>query len=129
LTALQAPQFTFRVPREFSKETDHVIGAILMGPSPSTSPREDNAFWKMRYRRDVIDPMNEEAQAALDKLEEVLAELDGRKGSGVNILGPDVMTEDAVVVVDNARFLHARSEINDPRRWLRRVRWAPEVFT
>jgi hypothetical protein len=82
----------------------------------------------MRYRRDVIEPMNEEAQAALDMVEEVLAEVDGGKVLGVNILGRDVMTEDAVVVVDNARFLHARSEINDPRRWLRRVRWGPEIF-
>jgi alpha-ketoglutarate-dependent taurine dioxygenase len=91
-------------------------------------PQEVKPCWKMRYRRDIIEPMNEEAKAALDVLEAALAEIDEGKTPGVNILGPDVMTENAVIVVDNARFLHARSEINDPRRWLRRVRWAPEQF-
>ncbi|KAA8898496.1 hypothetical protein FN846DRAFT_892780 [Sphaerosporella brunnea] len=121
LTALRTPQFKFRVPREFSKDKDHVIGSILMF-LPLVP------CWKMRYRRDIIEPLNEEAQVALGALEEALAEIDEGKAPGVSILGPDVMTENAVVVVDNARFLHARSEIKDPKRWLRRVRWAPEFF-
>ncbi|KAI5820897.1 hypothetical protein BZA77DRAFT_384008 [Pyronema omphalodes] len=126
IATLQTPQFKFRVPREFMKDKDHVVGSILM-PLP-LGPGEGTPVWKMRYRREIIDPMNEEAKNALDVLEKVLAEINEGKTPGVNVLGPDVMTENAVIVVDNARFLHARSEINDPRRWLRRVRWAPEHF-
>lgn len=35
----------------------------------------------------------------------------------------DVFKENVVPLMDNARFLHSPTEIKDPKRWLRRVRF------
>ena len=52
---------------------------------------------------------------------------DGADGA-VRLLGGDVMKDRCIVLLDNARWLHARSPIKDSNRWLRRVRFGPEKF-
>ena len=80
---------------------------------------------KLRYRREIIQPLTEEAEKALAALDGML----GTLGEDGKVLGDDVMRDGTVVLVDNARWLHARSQINDTDRLLRRVRWGAEEFT
>jgi alpha-ketoglutarate-dependent taurine dioxygenase len=35
----------------------------------------------------------------------------------------EVFKENTILLMDNARFLHSRTDIKDPKRWLRRVRF------
>lgn len=111
---LRQPVFQMRVPPEFRKEVSHVTGALVASEE------------KIRYRREIIEPIGEEAGRALE-------ELDTAIGSSVTmgwakVLGPDIMKDGTVICLDNARWMHARSEVRDPQRWLRRIRWGPEKF-
>lgn len=111
---LRQPVFQMRVPREFQKDVLHVTGGLVASGG------------KIRYRREIIEPLGDEARRALE-------ELDVAIGSSVSkgwakVLGSDVMKDGVVVCLDNARWMHARSEVRDPQRWLRRIRWGPERF-
>ncbi|KAL7266210.1 hypothetical protein RUND412_011253 [Rhizina undulata] len=103
-----------KVPKEFHKDVTHLTGALV------TSDR------KIRYRREIIEPLDKQAEDALDELENALRR--SEENGWAKVLGPDVMTDGVVVCLDNAKFMHARSEVKDPQRWLRRVRWGPEMF-
>lgn len=105
------------MPKEFHKEIDHIVGPLL----------STDGLQKLRYRRDIIEPLNEEAAAALDEVERSL-EIAGRADGEVRLLGGDVMKDRCIVLLDNAKWLHARSPIKDSHRWLRRIRWGPEAF-
>jgi len=109
--------FKIRVPKEFHKEINYIVGPLL----------SSDGLRKFRYRRDIIEPLNDEAAAALDEVERSLSLADGADGA-VRLLGGDVMKDRYIVLLDNARWLHARSPIKDSKRWLRRVRWGPEKF-
>jgi len=114
LAVLQSPLYRIVVPKEFHKGLDHIIGPIV-----STDGQH-----KLRYRRDIIQPLTEEAEKALAALNEIIERL----GEDEKVIGDDVMRDGTVVLLDNARWLHARTQINDPDRWLRGVRWGPEEF-
>ena len=117
IQTLQSPVFKLGVPKEFHKETDYIIGPLL----------STDGLRKFRYRRDVIEPLNDEAAAALVEIERAL-EIVSREGGAVRLLGQGVMKDKCIVLLDNAKWLHARSLIKDPQRWLRRIRWGPEKF-
>lgn len=114
---LQSPLFKIRVPKEFHKEISYIVGPLL----------SSDGFRKLRYRRDIIEPLNDEAAAALEEVERSVSLVDAADGA-VRLLGGDVMKDRCIVLLDNARWLHARSPIKDSKRWLRRVRWGPERF-
>ncbi|OJJ47065.1 hypothetical protein ASPZODRAFT_131998 [Penicilliopsis zonata CBS 506.65] len=111
--------FTLRVPPEFHKGVSTVQGKVL-----EIDPVSGDAL--VRYRRDIfLDPpsSNEEASAAV-------RELMGRLGDAEAIgeaIPAIVFKENVVILMDNARFLHSRTEIKDPRRWLRRIRFHDSV--
>lgn len=111
---LQSPLFKIHVPEEFHKEINYIVGPLLSSDGQR----------KLRYRRDIIEPLNDEAAAALGEVERSLLLVDG----AARLLGQDVMKDGCIVLLDNARWLHARSPIRDSNRWLRRVRWGPEKF-
>lgn len=111
LDTLRAPVFRFDVPREFDKGESSTTGAVLSGP-------------KIRWRREIMHGVTAEAQTALDAVEKALDEID----DNAYVLGPDLMRPGVVVCIDNGRFLHARSQVKDPERLLRRVRWGAEEF-
>ncbi|KAF8529929.1 hypothetical protein BDD12DRAFT_800179 [Trichophaea hybrida] len=114
LASLQSPLYRIDVPKEFHKGVDHIIGPIVSSDGQR----------KLRYRRDIIQPLTEEAEKALATLDDIFATL----GEDEEVAGDDMMRDGTVILVDNARLLHARTHISDPNRWLRRVRWGQEAF-
>ncbi|KAL7267283.1 hypothetical protein RUND412_010138 [Rhizina undulata] len=114
LQTLKQPLFRMNVPKEFHKDVTHLTGALVTSDG------------KIRYRREIIEPLDKQAKEALDELENALRR--SEQNGWAKVLGPDVMTDGVVVCLDNAKFMHARSEVKDPQRWLRRVRWGPEMF-
>lgn len=103
-----------QVPKEFQKDVTHVTGALLTSDG------------KIRYRREIIEPLNSEAGKALEELDSVLQ---SSEDNGIaRVLGDDIMKDSTIVCLDNAKWMHARSQVRDPQRWLRRVRWGPELF-
>lgn len=114
LETLKQPMFRIRVPKEFQKDVEHVTGALVTSDA------------KIRYRREIIEPLDSAAGKALDELDSVLYS-SGDDGLA-KTLGADIMKDGTVICLDNGRWMHARSEVRDPQRWLRRVRWGPESF-
>lgn len=108
VTALRQPNFEFAVPSEFDKGRGATRGAVLT--------REG----KLRWRRDIMRGTTPEAEAALEEVDAVLATLEGHAFGD--------MRPGVILLIDNARWLHARSRVRDMNRLLRRVRWEPEVF-
>lgn len=92
----------------------HVVGALVTPDG------------KIRFRREIIEPLGTEAERALEELDAVLGNSVSK--GWAKVLGKDVMKNGTVVCLDNARWMHARSEVRDPERWLRRIRWGPETF-
>jgi len=114
LATLQLPLYRIAVPKEFHKGVDHIVGPIISSDGQR----------KLRYRMEIIQPLTEEAEKALAALDGIL----GTLGEDEKVLGDDCMRDRTVVLVDNARWLHARSRVNDPDRLLRRARWEAQAF-
>ncbi|KAF8446568.1 hypothetical protein BDZ91DRAFT_670102 [Kalaharituber pfeilii] len=121
---LRLPQFKLLVPKEFHKDVDYIVGALLTVDTATGFPK-----FKLRYRREIIEPLTPEAEKAVAELDKVLERVDTAGEHGpVRVLGGDIMRDGTILLLDNARWLHARSTVRDPQRFLRRVRWAPERF-
>ncbi|KAJ5671669.1 hypothetical protein N7507_000796 [Penicillium longicatenatum] len=122
LSALFQPEFSIAIPPEFIKDTNHraIIGSIL-----ATDGKPRNII--MRYRRDIITPVSYRAEKALDELERALQQHEVQSRSVLH-LTPDMLPGGSIILLDNRRWLHARNEINDPERHLRRVRWDSVAF-
>ena len=60
-----------------------------------------------------------EAKAAVKELNDIL---DAPRGGGKHVPG-FVFKENTVLLMHNARYLHSHTDIKDPKRWLRRVRF------
>ena len=108
-------EFDIKVPAEFYKGVDTNKGKLL-----EIDRRTGRAF--VRFRRDILlDPPSQD-QAANKAVEELVNLLDQPDGVGEHI--PEyIFKENTVLLVDNARYLHSRTDIKDPERWLRRVRF------
>lgn len=120
-SGLSKPEFEFAVPDEFDKGVSHTLVGALLDMSEGDP--------KLRYRRDIIKPLTRRAELALAELDEALESCQTASG---RLLKKTMKAEDLpdgmVIVVDNARWLHARSQVNDPDRHLRRVRWNAQPF-
>lgn len=113
--ALLATEFDILVPDEFYKGRASNKGKLL-DIDPVTGR------YLLRFRRDILpDPPSEDAEAcrAVEKLNRLL---DDPATKGWRF-GPEIFKRNVVVLMDNARFLHMRTEIKDKRRLLRRVRF------
>jgi len=101
---LRSTRFRFRVPAEFDKGLPFRDVPILFGEG------------LMRYRREIIDDEAAgSARAALDELDAAIESVEPvrlRLRSGM------------ILLLDNARFLHARTEVRDPERHLLRMRFS-----
>lgn len=73
-----------------------------------------------------MTPLNVEAAAALVELKDRLLGLEVQ--AETLHLTPDCLPRGSVVLMDNRRWLHARNEVMDPERHLRRVRWDARPF-
>lgn len=108
-------EFDLKVPPEFFKGRNTVKGKLL-----DVDPVTGHA--NVRFRKDILhDPPSADAKAnaAVKELNDVL---DAPEGVGEHVPG-FVFKENTVLLMDNARFLHSRTDIKDPERWLRRVRF------
>ncbi|TWU77324.1 hypothetical protein ED733_005110 [Metarhizium rileyi] len=118
--ALARNDFNIAIPREFVKSPDKtsVTGRIL-----ATS--QGRAI--MRFRRDIITPLTPEAASALHELDEALSHVGTLHHATLHLRASD-LPSGSVILVDNLRWLHARDDIKDPARHLRRVRWDAVPF-
>ncbi|KAL3481283.1 hypothetical protein BJX99DRAFT_253587 [Aspergillus californicus] len=116
--ALSAPEYKIQVPPEFIKRDDnlYIVGNLL---SLELQPH-------LRLREDIVTPLTGRARAAMVELIGVL--LGSQIEPDIISLHPPLLPKQSIILVDNRRWLHARSEVRDPRRHLRRVRWDARPF-
>ena len=108
-------EFDLSVPPEFFKGKKYVKGKLL-----DVDPVKGRAY--VRFRKDILhDPPSSDAKAnaAVQELQELL---DNPESVGEHVPG-FAFKENTVLLMDNARYLHSRTNIKDPKRWLRRVRF------
>ncbi|KAL9035997.1 MAG: hypothetical protein Q9214_006331 [Letrouitia sp. 1 TL-2023] len=123
LESLCRPEFRITVPPEFSKDD---TGSIV-GPLVSRAEHKSGGL-TMRFRADIVEPLSLNAKRALETFKQRLGDVtDTRENARIN-LTPQVLPDNTIVLMDNGRWLHARTEIRDPGRHLRRVRWARREF-
>lgn len=108
-------EFAIQVPAEFYKGQASNKGRLLQ-LDPTTG------HYLLRFRRDILADPSSADPAANAAVEELNALLDNPETKGWRF-PDDVFRENVVLLMDNARFLHMRTEIRDKRRLLRRVRF------
>ncbi|KAF7557976.1 hypothetical protein G7Z17_g266 [Cylindrodendrum hubeiense] len=115
--ALVRPDFQITTPPEFIKDLtqDHITGSVLV-------PDAEGRPTMMRFREDILTPLNDSASGALDELKQALQSTEVRSHATLHLTADD-LPERSIVLVDNRRWLHARNDVKDPKRHLRRVRW------
>ncbi|KAF5857531.1 hypothetical protein ETB97_005670 [Aspergillus alliaceus] len=120
--ALLRPEFRIDVPPEFVKSDAkrQIIGSLLASDVSGVPSM-------VRFREDIVTPLSIEAAAALAELKSCLLGLEVQ--SETLHLTPECLPQGSVVLMDNCRWLHARNEVRDPARHLRRVRWDPRAFS
>ncbi|THV54928.1 hypothetical protein BGAL_0017g00220 [Botrytis galanthina] len=125
LKTLSEGKFRIEVPSEFANGTKSVIGPVL-----KLVGDEQVGFQKMkcRYRADIIHPLTEEAESALREPNQALAQARMDKGDLCLNLTPQMLPNGSVLLMDNGKWLHARNEVKDPERHLRRIRWDAREF-
>ncbi len=112
---LSSREFDVWVPLEFFKGKNTVRGKVL-----DIDTMTGRVY--VRYRKDILhNPSSADvnANAAIEELNDLL---DTPESVGEHVPG-SVYKENTVLLMDNARYLHSRTDIKDPRRWLRRVRF------
>ena len=115
IDVLSTHKYDLKVPPEFFKGKEKVKGKLLDVDAATGRVH-------VRFRKDILhDPpsADPEANAAVKELNDIL---DAPRGVGKHVPG-SVFKENTVLLMDNARYLHSRTDIKDPKRWLRRVRF------
>ena len=121
--SLLRPEYSIKVPPEFFKGTENIIGGLVTKDG-------DEGSLRIRYRADIVEPLSSNAKEALQELNKILASKRTIEGEGLQIdFTPQMLPDDTVVLVDNGRWLHSRTAVMDPDRHLRRIRWARKEFT
>lgn len=122
---LSEEEFRIEVPPEFENGTKAVIGPVL-----KLVGGDQEGFQKMkcRYRADLIYPLTEKATSALGELNRALDQAWTDKGDLCLNLTPKMLPNGSVLLMDNGKWLHARNEVKDPERHLRRIRWDAREF-
>ncbi|KAJ7754672.1 hypothetical protein DFH07DRAFT_723207, partial [Mycena maculata] len=105
-------ELDLQVPAEFYKGRETNKGRLL-DRDPTTGK------YLLRFRRDILPSADPAANAAVEELNSLL---DSPAAKGWRF-PDDVFKENVVFLMDNARFLHMRTETLDKRRLLRRVRF------
>lgn len=115
--ALMRPDYRITVPPEFIKDSkrQNVTGSLLISD-------EEGRPSMMRFREDILAPLNERASEALKELKQVLQGIDSQSNLPVRLTSND-LSEKTIILVDNRRWLHCRTHVKDAGRHLRRVRW------
>lgn len=122
---LSREEFRIEVPPEFENGTKSVIGPVL---KPIGGGEEFTKEMKCRYRADIIHPLTEKATSALEDLKKALAQARTDNSDICLNLSPEMIPNGTILLMDNGRWLHARNEVKDPERHLRRIRWDAREF-
>ncbi|KAF9893972.1 hypothetical protein FE257_008943 [Aspergillus nanangensis] len=123
--ALSQPLYRIKIPLEFIKQPDqrHIVDNLLAVDRGRVSPSTI-----MRFREDIVSPLNADAEGALSELKSLLRQLEA-DSSCVLHLTPNHLPQNAIILMDNRRWLHSRNAVQDPARHLRRVRWDSIPFS
>ncbi|KAM5343714.1 hypothetical protein ACJ41O_012251 [Fusarium nematophilum] len=115
--ALMAPEYRITIPPEFIKDPNrkHIIGSVLVA-------NPDTQTTMIRFREDILEPLTHRASHALVELKEALLRDEVQAHSTIHLKSAD-LPKGSIILMDNRRWLHARNDIKDPERHLRRVRW------
>jgi alpha-ketoglutarate-dependent taurine dioxygenase len=119
--SLMRPEYRIKIPKEFVKDPakQHIVGNLMAVDSESQ-------YCMMRFRRDIITPLTESAAKALGELDAFLqdagAAAESKSPSAVHLTAAE-FPMGTIIMMDNRRWLHARDNIKDPERHLRRLRW------
>jgi hypothetical protein len=124
--ALSEPEFRIEVPPEFAMGTDAIFGPLLT--RTSQDPAYGKSEIRCRLRTDIVQPLTERPSATLTALKEVLALARDTHRDICLHLTPELLPNGSIVLLDNGRWLHARNEVKDAGRHLRRIRWNARKF-
>ncbi|KAF4979954.1 hypothetical protein FZEAL_3940 [Fusarium zealandicum] len=121
-SVLTAPEYRITIPPEFIKDPNQkdIIGSVFVTDL-------DSQPTMIRFREDILTPLTERAGRALDELKEALLREEVHAYSTVHLKSAD-LPKGSIILMDNRRWLHARNDIKDPERHLRRVRWDACAF-
>ncbi|MCJ1287870.1 hypothetical protein MMC26_007222 [Xylographa opegraphella] len=108
-------EFDIKVPAEFYRGVESNKGKLL-----ELDDQTGRVY--VRFRRDILPDPPSSDPAACEAVEELNRLLDQSEGLGTSVPN-SVFKENTILLMDNARFLHMRTDIKDPKRWLRRVRF------
>lgn len=105
LTILQNYPITIKVPKEFFKGIDFIRACII-----------DQNF-NIRYRREIIDfyGLTIKQHQAIKELEHLIYSPKFCRGV--------LLKNNQILILNNKKFLHARTQIKDPMRHLQRIRF------
>ncbi|WEW61324.1 hypothetical protein PRK78_006814 [Emydomyces testavorans] len=113
--SLSKPEFRINVPAEFIKSDERHITTGLLGADVT------NGAMELRFREEILTPLTDVAKSAVEELGRIL--LSEQTKAATIELTPELLPRGSIVLINNRRWLHARSEVKDPDRHLRRVRW------
>jgi alpha-ketoglutarate-dependent taurine dioxygenase len=118
--SLMRQEYRISIPKEFVKDPakQEIVGNLMAVDQESQS-------CMMRFRRDILTPLTERASKALEELDACLAR---RESPSTVHLTSASFPMGTIILMDNRRWLHARNNINDPKRHLRRLRWDAVPF-
>ena len=133
VVALCAEEYHIKVPLEFADGIDSIVGSVLSRTaldffSPDVKLNTIELEPRIRFRADILEPLTERATKALNELNELLAQARDDASDMCLHLDPSLMPNGTVVLLDNGRWLHARNQVNDDGRHLRRIRWDAREF-
>lgn len=121
--ALSESEYGINVPPEFIKDSEqlHIEGRVLSTAESPSGPRP-----QLRFREDILSPLTDRARTGMEELKTLL--LGPSIQTEILHLTAELMPRGSVILLDNRRWLHARNEVRDPNRHLRRVRWDSRPF-
>ena len=105
LKILQTEKVKIIVPAEFKKDVDYIYETII------------DADFNVRYRKEILDltDVSGEMMVALDEFERL---------SNSPVINRAVeIKKNTILLLDNKRYLHARTTIKDNKRHLKRIRF------
>ncbi|ATY60902.1 taurine catabolism dioxygenase [Cordyceps militaris] len=122
-TLMRGDAFRIAIPAEFVKDPaapTAIRGRLLVADAQGRPAL-------IRFREDIVTPLDEAAAAALAALRAAIQHLAAQKHETMHFAAAD-LPAGSVILLDNRRWLHARNEVTDPERHLRRVRWDAAPF-
>lgn len=119
--ALMRPEYRVTTPPEFIKTPERQQALVVRVAAPGVGGMA------MRYREDILTPLSEGAAQALSDVKEILSSKEAVSRLALQLTAAD-LPERSILVMDNRRWLHARTAVRDPMRHLRRIRWDAVPF-